>query len=182
MPVYLALLRAVNVGGAGRLAMSDLRDFFAAQGFAGAQTLLQTGNVVFRSVAPAGTELEQHLRREAKLRLGLDTDFLIRSAEEWAGVIAANPFPHEARHDPGHLLVTALPSAPEPQSIAVLQSAIRDREQVQAHGRHLYITYPDGIGRSRLTAALVTAKIGMSGTSRNWNTVLKLAALAARQP
>lgn len=178
MSVQIALLRAINLGGSSTISMADLRKFFVDLGFADVRTLLQTGNAVFTGQACEGEALERYLQREAKTRLGLQTDFLVRSRAEWDSAIAANPFPEAARTDPAHLLVVALSGVPSPAAVTDLQAAIRDREVVAATGKHLYIIYPDGIGRSRLTAALINRKLGVGGTARNWNTVLKLAALA----
>ncbi len=72
----------------------------------------------------------------------------------------------------------ALKGAPDAGAVAALQAAITGREVVRADGRHAYLVYPDGVGRSRLTLALIEKKLGTSGTARNWNTALKLAALA----
>jgi uncharacterized protein (DUF1697 family) len=178
MTTYVALLRAVNLAGLNRVSMSDLRDLLAALGMPEAKTLLQSGNVVFRSSVSAAEKVERLLEDGAAKRLDLSTDFFVRSAAELNGVIAANPFPEEAKKDPSHLLVTFLKAAPARAAVAELQAAIKGREVVRAKGREAFITYPDGIGRSRLTTALIEQKLGTRGTARNWNTVLKLAAIA----
>jgi uncharacterized protein (DUF1697 family) len=157
--------------------MADLRDLLAAIGMQDARTLLQSGNVVFRSGAQTAAQLELALEKAAAKRLGLETEFFVRSAADWKTMIAANPFPEEAKRDPGHLLIMFLKDAPARENVAALQSAIKDREIVKAKGRHAYAVYPDGIGRSRLTTALIEKKLGTRCTGRNWNTVLKLAAL-----
>jgi uncharacterized protein (DUF1697 family) len=146
-------------------------------GFTGVQSLLQSGNVVFRSSRKAGATLERALEREVEAQLGLRTDFHVRSLAEWESVIAANPFPDEARRDPAHLLVVALKVAPTSAAAAALQAAITGRERVRVDGRHAYLVYPDGVGRSRLTTALLDKHLSGRGTARNWNTVLKLATL-----
>ena len=93
-------------------------------------------------------------------------------------MIAANPFGAEAKRDPSHLLVLALKQTVDRKTVAALQQAIVGREVVQAGGHHAYVVYPDGIGRSRLTSALIEKALGTRTTGRNWNTVLKLDALA----
>lgn len=177
MTVRIAFLRAVNVAGHGAVAMARLRQFFAELGFDGARTLLQSGNVVFRGTGPTDAALEELLEREAEKRLGLRTTFLVRDAAEWERVIAENPFPEEAERDPAHLVVMLLKQAPTPAAVKTLQAAVKGRELVRAEGRHAYITYPDGIGRSKLTIAVIEKNLGTRGTGRNWNTVLKLATL-----
>ena len=93
-------------------------------------------------------------------------------------MIARNPLRDEAARDPSHLLVMFLKDAVEAKDVKALQTAITGREIVRGDGKHLYIVYADGIGRSRLTNAAIEKKLGTSGTGRNWNTVLKLGAMA----
>ena len=177
MTIHIALLRGINVGGHKQVAMSDLRDLLSQLGFMDARSLLQSGNLVFRSNARTGVNLERLLEAEAEKRLGLRTDFLVRSAEEWKAVVARNPFPDEAERDPAHLLVVFLKDAPDGKNVEALQAVITGPEIVRAHGRQAYIVYPSGIGRSRLTSTLIEKKLATRGTGRNWNTVLKLGAL-----
>ena len=179
MTTYVALLRGINVGGHKPVAMADLRDLLTQLGLADARSLLQSGNLVFGANGRTAAQLERLLEAEAEKRLGLQTDFFIRTAKEWKGVVAHNPFRKEATRDPGHLVVMFLKDAPSASAVKALQEAITGREIVRAAGKHLYITYPDGIGRSRLTNAVIDKQLETRGTGRNWNTVLKLAALAA---
>ena len=178
MKTHIALLRAVNLAGRNQVGMADLRELLAELGFGDPRTLLQSGNLVFESDARPGPRLESLLQEAAKKRLGLDTDFFVRTAGDWKEIVAGNPFPKEARRDPGHLVVMFLKEEPDRDKVAALQEAITGREVFRAGGRHAYIVYPDGIGRSRLTNALIEKKLGTRGTGRNWNTVLKLGALA----
>jgi len=167
----------VNLAGHNAVAMSELRELLAELGMRDARTLLQSGNVVFGSAVRSTAQLERTLERSVKERLGVETDFCVRTADEWAAMIANNPFPREAKTDPGHLIAMCLKEAPDRTTVTALQKAIVGREIVRASGRHAYIVYPDGIGRSRLTIALIEKKLGTRGTGRNWNTVMKLAAL-----
>jgi uncharacterized protein (DUF1697 family) len=178
MTVHIALLRAVNVGGHQQVAMADLRDLLTRLGFSGVRSLLQSGNLVFRSDAGAGAQLERTLEAETAKRLGVATDFFVRTAAEWRAVVARNPFREEARRDPGHLVVLFLKDEPDGKDVKALEDAIVGREEVQAVGKQLYAVYPDGQGKSRLTIALIEKKLGTRGTGRNWNTVLKLEALS----
>ena len=175
---YIALLRGINVGGHKRVAMADLRDLLTRLGFGDARSLLQSGNLVFRGGARTGEQLERLLEAEAEMRLSLETAFFVRTAEQWQAVVAHNPFRAEAKCDPAHLLVTFLKDAPDVSQVRALQAAITGPEVVRAAGKHAYIVYPRGIGRSRLTHALIERTLGTRGTGRNWNTVLKLEALA----
>jgi uncharacterized protein (DUF1697 family) len=175
---HVALLRAVNLAGLNKVSMADLKALFAGLGFEDAQTLLQSGNVVFGGGNTTTAALEQTLERAAAQQLGVDTDFFVRTAKEWQAIIDANPFPREARDDPSHLLAVIVKDELAVTNVTALQKAIVGREVVRATGRCAYIVYPDGIGRSRLTSAVIEKKLGTRGTARNWNTVLKLSALA----
>ena len=177
MAVHLALLRAVNVGGRQPILMAELRDFLLTLGFLDVRSLLQSGNLVFRSNARTGTDLESSLEQEAAKRLDLHTDFMVRTEEEWKRIVTDNPFPEDAERHPSRLVVMFLKRAPSAKEVEALQSAITGPEIVGIHGREAYMVYPAGIGRSRLTNTFVEKKLGTRGTARNWNTVLKLASL-----
>lgn len=176
MSSYIALLRAVNVGGTKPIAMEKLRDFFTEIGFSEVQTLLNTGNVVFHADVGPASRLERMLEVEAEKRLRLKTEILVRTPRELNEVIAKNPFPREAQNDPGHLVVMFLREKPEQKRVEELRSAIARREVLKVKGREGYIVYPDGQGRSKLSVKLIETKLVTRGTGRNWNTVMKLAA------
>jgi uncharacterized protein (DUF1697 family) len=178
MPIYIGLLRAVNLAGKNAVSMSALRELLADLGMPDARTLLQSGNVVFRSDIRSAAKVEKLLEDAVEKRFGLKTEFFVRTTEEMNTIVADNPFPREAKQDPGHLLVGFLKDAPDAAAVTALQKAIVGREVVRAIGRHSYVVYPDGVGRSKLTSALAEKKLGTRGTGRNWNTVLKLQALA----
>jgi uncharacterized protein (DUF1697 family) len=182
MKTFIALLRAVNVAGHQKVAMSDLREIVAKLGFGGVQSLLQSGNLVFHSDARSGrsipSAIERSLESEVEKRLGIRTDFFVRTAAELNAIIARNPFRKEAERDPAHLVAMFLKDAPAPGHVGALEAAIAGRERICAHGRQLYIVYPDGIGNSKLTRALIDRKLETRGTARNWNTVVKLAAMS----
>lgn len=164
----VALLRAVNVAGHQPVPMAGLRAFFEELGFEDVKTLLQSGNVVF-----SGKTTEAFLETEAKKRLGLATEFFVRTAKEWISIVERNPFVREAKNDPARLVLLTLKRAahdfewPGP-------------EIVRVDGRNAYVYYPDGQGRSKLTNAVLAKRLGTACTARNWNTVLKLGAASSR--
>jgi uncharacterized protein (DUF1697 family) len=176
VPRYIALLRAVNLGGATQISMTALREELVHLGCTGVSSLLQSGNLVFDSTETDAARLEARLESSVERDLHFSTEFMVRSAPEWARIVAGNPFPREATSDPGHLLVTVLKAAPRPAQWTALAAAIPGREKVLGRGREGYFHYPDGVGRSKLTATLIERHLGVRGTSRNWNTVLRLAA------
>ena len=179
--VFIGLVRAINLAGHNAVGMSDLREMLNGLGFQDVQSLLQSGNVVFRANGGKVAALEQSLETAFKKRFGFETDFFIRTLEDIRTIIAANPFPKKAEEDPSRLLVLFLKSAPDAEQAASLGRAIKDREIVHVKDRYVYIVYPDGIGRSRLTSAVIEKNLGVRGTGRNWNTVLKLEAIATEK-
>lgn len=174
MHARIALLRAINVGGKTKLTMAELKAVFEALGYTGVRTLLQTGNVIFQG---EGDDAAVEAGVEAALaeHAGLVTEVLVRTADEWRAIVAANPFPDAARVDPSHLVVMPLKAEPAPQALDSLRQAIKGREEVEVRGRCAYLVYPDGIGTSKLTIKVIESRFGTKGTGRNWNTVLKLA-------
>jgi uncharacterized protein (DUF1697 family) len=178
VPAFVALLRAVNVGGRGTVAMRDLCETAERLGFGAPRTLLQSGNLVFTSDAKPD-DLKQRLETAVRADHGLETTVLVRSAEEWAAIVAACPYPDIAGNDPAHLLVMPLRAPPSAQAEADLRQAIAGRERVELRGGTAYVHYPDGIGRSKLTASLIERRLGTTGTARNWNTVKRIEAALA---
>jgi uncharacterized protein (DUF1697 family) len=172
MARYVALLRAVNVGGV-KVAMSDLKVLCEGLGFTEVSTLLNSGNVIF-TWSKSGAALEALLEKDMAKRFARGTDFLARNAKEWAALIAANPFPEIAQRDPGHLVAMPLKDAPGKAAMAKLEATIKGCETAKAVGKTLYLTYPDGIGVSKLTITVIEKALGTRGTARNWNTVLKV--------
>lgn len=157
--------------------MTDLRNFLTDLGMEDARSLLQSGNLVFSSTVRTGAELERFLETEALERMSLEVDFFVRTPSEWKSLIRQNPFRKEAERDPGHLIATFLKSDAKPHEVAALQAEIKGPEVVKAKGKHAYIFYPNGQGRSKLTNALIEKHLGRA-TGRNWNTVLKLGIIA----
>ncbi len=176
MDRHIALLRSVNVGGHAKLGMETLRTLAEGLGFAEVHTVLQSGNLVFRS-EDTGAVLEATLEAALAERLGLATTVMVRSAQDWDAIVRDNPFAAEAAHDPSHLLVYALKDACREGADAALRQAIRGPERVHVTPRHAYAVYPDGIGRSKLTTTVIESCLKTRCTGRNWNTVLKLAEL-----
>lgn len=174
MPTQIALVRGINVGGRKQLAMSDLKKLLGAIGFSDARSLLQSGNLVFDSDGATGAGLERLLEVETEKRLGVSVDYVIRNPREWQAIISRNPSPAEAERDPSQLIVMFLKKAPQAKDLELLQAVNKGPETIHADGRQLYIVYPDGIGRSKLTNTLIEKKLGTRGTARNWNTILKI--------
>ena len=174
---YVALLRAVNLGAYNKVSMADLRKLLGRLGFEDVRSLLQSGNLVFRSVRQSAASLEVRLAAETGRALGVHTDYVVRTAREWRALIAADPFPDDARRDPSRLIVMCCKSAAGSDPVKALEAALSGPERVAVRGKQAYIVYPEGIGHSRVTTALLERVLDTRGTGRNWNTVQKLAAL-----
>ncbi|WP_334164720.1 DUF1697 domain-containing protein [Phenylobacterium sp.] len=169
-----AMLRAVNVSGTGKLVMADLRALLAGLGYDAPQTLLASGNAVFGTDA-AAEAVERRLEDALKAQMGLATDVFVRDRAELLAVIDANPFGDFAREQPSRMMAVFLKGEP-PADLSPLERWALDGEMIARGPRCLYITYPQGSGRSKLANARAP---GAPGTSRNWNTVGKLAAMLA---
>lgn len=167
MSVFIALLRAVNVGGTGKLAMRDLVALCERAGFSRVRTYIQSGNVVFAS-DQSEAQIRAALERAVSEKVGKPVGVLLRRRDELASVLADNPFPTAA---PSRVIVYFLPEAPAADVLATAKG--RTTEQLVLRGRELYIHYPDSQASSRLRLPLFD-----EGTGRNLNTVAKLIALA----
>lgn len=169
-----AMLRAVNVAGTGKLPMADLKAMLAGLGYDAPQTLLASGNAVFGTEA-APEAVERRLEDALKAQFGFATDVFVRDRPELLAVMAANPFTDFAREQPSRMMVAFLKGEP-PTDLSPLERWATAGEMIARGPRCLYIAYPDGAGRSKLANARTEAS---KGTSRNWNTVGKLAELLA---
>jgi uncharacterized protein (DUF1697 family) len=174
---YAALLRGINVGGNKKVPMAELRAMTARLGFDDPKTLLQSGNLVFSAKTQPMAKLEALLEDATKKHIGVECSYLLRSAGEWARIVAANPFPKQAKSDPARLAVTFCRDAPRAAALETLRAEARGAEDFAVIGRELFVWYPDGMGTSKLALALGRNKLGTICTARNWNTVLKVAAL-----
>lgn len=177
MTTNIALLRAINVGGRNLIPMAELRVLFESLGYTKVRTLLQSGNVVFEA-KEKGAALERELEQHTEKRFKIQVDYFVRGATAWDSMIKRNPFPREAKSDPARFVAMCLKDSPSAEQVDALRAAIRGPETIELRGRELYAVYPAGQGTSKLTNALIEAKLQTRGTARNWNTVLKLAALA----
>jgi uncharacterized protein (DUF1697 family) len=170
MTRYVALLRAVNVGGTGKLPMTDLKAMCVDAGFTKVETYIASGNVIFESNAsPAKVKsaLEARLLAYAGAPIGV----VVRSATEMAAVLKANPFPKAARN----FTVAIFLDRPPPSDALENAVGVND-EQMRLGAREIFVAYgSNGIGKSKLR--IPAAK---SGTARNMNTVAKLAAMASK--
>jgi uncharacterized protein (DUF1697 family) len=176
---FIALLRAVNVGGKNPVSMAKLRSVLESCGYTDVTTYIQSGNIVFdgkeRTAAAVLPKIEAAIAREFGLTVGV----VMRTAKELTAAIEANPFLRRVP-DRTKLHVAFLNQAPDRARLETLDPARFAPDEFAVGRREVYLHCPDGLGRSKLAVALGT-KLGPGpATVRNWNTVTKLAALAAR--
>lgn len=177
MAAFVALIRAVNVGGAGKLPMAELRTACEAAGLTHVATYVASGNLVFETnlAEEKSKALLVDLLRD---RFGLTQNHVIlRTHADLAAVIAANPYPEAAAKRPNLLHVAFLEDEPRSGAAEVL-AGWDGPERGRLAGRHAYLDYEGGAGRSKLTPAALDRMFGCRHTSRNWNTVRKLAEMA----
>jgi uncharacterized protein (DUF1697 family) len=174
MGKFVALLRGINVGGANKIAMADLRRHCAGLGWIGVETYIQSGNLVFAAAEGRAAKLEVRLEREIENRLGLRIPVIIRTAAEWRRLAAGNPFPEAAEKEPNRLMLLLSKKPPAKDAADMIQDRARAGERVARQGEALWIHYPQGAGKSKLSPALIDRLVGSPATSRNYRTVAKL--------
>ncbi len=179
MRVHVALLRGINVGGGNKISMTELRALADELGWERAETYIQSGNLLFEA-ANERAELETALETGIRRRFGLDIPVIVRGADEWAVLVAANPFSEAAEAEPNRLMLLLSKQPTSAEAAAALQERARDGERVAVAGGALRIHYAGGAGRSKLTPALIDRLVGSATTARNWRTVLKLQEMLGR--
>ncbi len=167
MPVYVALLRAVNVGGTGLLPMAELKAMCEAAGFTQAQTYIASGNVVFNA-RPSAIRVKAALEARLQARAGKPVCVAIRTADEMAAVLEGNPF---AQAPAKRVVAVFLDEVPPADALS--QARGQGNEEMRLGTREIYVRYGEDMGRSKLD--IPAARLG---TARNMNTIAKLVELA----
>ncbi|MEU1185088.1 DUF1697 domain-containing protein [Streptomyces sp. NPDC005820] len=173
--MYAALLRGINVGGARKLPMADLRTLMQGLGHHDVRTYLQSGQAVFSSTHGDEESLAAELAGAIAQRFGFDVDVLVRDHAYLKTVAEACPFP-AADLQPKQLHVTYFSAPVEAERFADVDRPAHLPEEFRLGDRALYLYVPDGLGRSKLAETLSKPRFtkGLVATSRNWNTVVKL--------
>ncbi|NJC72549.1 DUF1697 domain-containing protein [Planosporangium thailandense] len=178
---YAALLRGVNVGGNGKLAMGDLRRVLESLGYTDVSTYLQSGNALLTSEDDDQDRIAGRIREALRRELDLDRGVIVRTGAELAAVIGGNPFP-AAVTQPKLLHVAFLSEQPEPERAAAIEPDICPPDEFGIGDRAVYLRYAVSPGRSRLAELvmreLLRGRPEVVATARNWNTVEALRAMA----
>ncbi|RYF91451.1 MAG: DUF1697 domain-containing protein, partial [Caulobacteraceae bacterium] len=138
MSKIIALLRAINVGGTGKVAIADLRKLVEDEGFTAVKSYIASGNLVFEGTGKPA-ELEARLEAAAAKALGLKSDWILRTPAEWTAMIEASPFPDFAKATPSRYLVTVFKTEPDPKRLDEVRAMATLGEEMKLVGRALYI-------------------------------------------
>ncbi|PDQ17347.1 hypothetical protein CN311_30470 [Mesorhizobium sanjuanii] len=180
MHTYVALLYSIILGEGRRVVMADLKAMAENLGLKDPRTLVATGNLVFETKQTKIAALEQRLEAAFENTFGRHVDIIVRSADDWLMLAAGNPFPSESV-EAGDQVAVRVMRAPVPdEAVTALQACIGRNEKLRAVGGDLWIVFSRETPSSRLLAAVSHKRLGI-GTSRNWNTVRKLAEMVSRQ-
>ena len=152
--------------------MADLRDIFGDAGCAAVQTYIQSGNVVFEAAPDLAERLPEIMTPVIRRRFGFETAIVVRSGEELRQVAASNPF--DTSGDPRLLHVAFLEDDPSAEAVSRLDPERSPPDAFAVRGRNVYLNYPNGVARSKLTNEYLATQLQTASTMRNWRTVLTL--------
>jgi len=178
---FIALLRGINVGGRTRVKMADLREQCVGLGWAGVQTYVASGNVIFEAEGE-NAGLEAQLEAAILARFGTAVPVIVRAAADWPAYASGNPFPDAAEAEPNRLMMMLSKALPREGALHMLKERARDGECIAQAGEAIWIHYPEGAGTSRLSPTVIDRLIGSPATARNWRTVIKLRELLTGAP
>jgi uncharacterized protein (DUF1697 family) len=178
MPVFVALLRGVNVG-QNTLRMERLRELCVGIGLKNVRTYVQSGNIVFEAQG-AASHWSQVLERKLAGETRLPVTVIVRSAADMGKVLAANPFLKERGIDPAKLHVTFLQQPPEKSAVEALGKVSAGADRFKWVEKEIYLHCPNGYGRSKLSNNAIEKVLSLRATTRNWNTVKKLYEMCAQ--
>jgi len=170
---YVALLRAVNVGGRNAIAMAHLRELLTGLGYGAVRTHLQSGNAVFTAEDTLPERVAEEIERALVSELDLEARVLVRTRAELERVVAANPL-LDVAGEHARLIVTFLSQTPDRAAVSELAPADFEPDVFALGEREIYVWYPDGVRVTRLSNAFWERRLQVIATGRNWNTVTRL--------
>lgn len=172
MPVYISLLRAINVSGKNTIKMSMLKSLYEEIGFTAVTTYIQSGNVVFKSQLSDAEFICSQIKAGILAAFGLDITVIVLTESQLAEVIKQNPFQNVA--DEKQVYITYFEKAVQAVSMAEITSKATTGEQIEFTSENAYLYAANGYGKTKLTNVFLERKLGVLATTRNWNTTRKL--------
>ena len=180
MPVMIAMLRGVNVGGHNKIRMEALRALCTKLKLRDACTYVQSGNVIFRTDERDLASLAKRLQNAIEHDFSFRPDIVLRTSAELRDVIARNPFAKRRDIEPSRLLVTFLASVPGPEARDKAAKIKTEPEELRMERREVYIYFPNGMARPKMSWPTIERTLQTSGTGRNWNSVTKMLEIAEK--
>jgi uncharacterized protein (DUF1697 family) len=178
MPVYIALLRGINIGPHKRMKMEKLRASCEGLGLAGVKTYIQSGNIVFQAPRLTSAAVSKKIEERIVKDFGFSADVIVRSKEELSKIIQKNPLLKEPGTDPTKLHAVFLAEAASPGAVAKLESLTKPPDKLRHSGKEIYFYFPNGVSGSSLWKHPLDKVLSVSGTMRNWKTVTTLHEMA----
>ena len=178
MAVVTSLVRSINIGPKTKVSMEGLRAIYQELGLKNVRTYINSGNVLFESKRSDFDALARDIRNGIEKAFNYRTEVFFRTAEELDEAIAKNPFAGKAGIEPSRFLVMFLNREPAEEAWERVKEMDAGRQELHLCGRECFLYFPDGMARPKLPWATAEKKLAVTGTGRNWNTVLKLAELA----
>lgn len=181
MSRYISILRGINVGGHKKILMADLKALLVNQGFENVVTYIQSGNIIIDSHITDSNKVKQKLESIIEKRFGFQVPVIVRKQEQLQNVINNDPFSEIDKIEMGSKLhVFFLSGTPAPENREQLLDYVQQiPEQLVINKNHIYVYYPNGAGRSKLTINIIEKKLSVQATARNWKTIQKLLELSS---
>jgi uncharacterized protein (DUF1697 family) len=178
MPVFVSMLRGVNVGAHNRIKMDALRAVYESLGLEHPRAYVQSGNIIFRTNEKSPVKLAKKIQAAIVKTFGFSPAVVLRTTGEIRSALTADPFAKRKDIEPDKVLVTFLVAEPSAAASAALSSLKGYPEEMVLKGRELYIYFPNGAGNSKLPWSRVDKLLGVTGTARNWNSITKMLQMA----
>ncbi len=178
MPVFISMLRGVNVGGHNKIKMEELRALYESLGFQNPRSFIQSGNVLFRTKERNCAAIAKRISDAIERKFGFRPAVILRTASELREVIASNPFASREGIDPSRLAVSFLEVGTTGEIREKLLAIKCEPEELRVQERELFVYFPNGMARPKLSMSTVERILKTPCTVRNWNTVQKLLEMA----
>jgi uncharacterized protein (DUF1697 family) len=178
--VVISMLRGVNLGSHHRIKMDALRSVYESVGLRDVQTYVQSGNVIFRTDKACAPSLAARIENGVERAFGFRSTVILRTVPEMRNAVSRNPFAQRSGIEPARLAVIFLATDPEVEAAKALAAVKVVSEEAHVVGREVFVYYPNGMARPKLSFTVIEKTLKTPATGRNWNTVTKLLEIAER--